>query len=249
MTKQYFSLYRATAVILVILIIIKNVTSQEVDISNKDRCHRLNEMNICNAANQSGCGWCGDEWGCMFMSSYDALSQQSTHYYNCPEPCIQNDTECYSIMDNDSNLLKPFFFYLSTRNNMVCHLQHTSDTGRLYTFHCDESCRKALMNDFNYCQFFDDEGKEFKDYKSTGAIEKKSLSSKKIIIIASAIILGLIILGSIFKVYINHHNKVLEERKRLDLEDSKLENDKHLEAQLEQHRMEINERQRLNTSF
>jgi len=53
---------------------------------------------------------------------------------------------------SDSELLQPFFFYLSTRRNMVCHLQHTYEIDRLHNIHCDESCRKALMQDFRYCQ-------------------------------------------------------------------------------------------------
>jgi len=64
---------------------INGVLSQDVDISNKDRCLRLNEMNVCNAATQSGCSWCTEDWGCMFVSTYDVVSQTSTPHYSCPE--------------------------------------------------------------------------------------------------------------------------------------------------------------------
>jgi len=53
---------------------------------------------------------------------------------------------------SDSELIQPFFFYLSSRSNMVCHLQHTNEYSRLHNIHCDALCRKALMNDFGYCQ-------------------------------------------------------------------------------------------------
>jgi len=54
-----------------------------------------------------------------------------------------------------------------------------------------------------------------------------------LIIIASAIaVLAIILL--LFSIYIKKHNKVLEERKKLELEDTKLENDRNLEAQLDQ---------------
>lgn len=224
-----------------ILNTINHVTSQNVDTSNKDSCHRLNDMAICNAANQSGCSWCSEEWGCMFTSKYDILTQNNVQTYSCPEPCIQGDNDCYRIMD-DSNLIQPFFFYLSTRTNMVCHLQHTNDIGRLHSIHCDELCRKALMNDFGYCNFYDDNGKEFKDYKSTGAVEKKKLSTGSIILIILGVILGFIVFCLLFKIYSNKHNKELEERRRLELEDSKLENDINLQAQIEQHRLGMEEK-------
>jgi len=76
-----------------------------------------------------------------------------------------------------------------------------------------------------------------------GAIEKKGLSPTKIILIVSCVILALIIFTLAFKAYLNHHNKILAERRKIELKDSKLENDRDLEAQIAQHKLEIKERQ------
>ncbi|KAL6621487.1 hypothetical protein U3516DRAFT_795986 [Neocallimastix sp. 'constans'] len=237
MFKQYIS---KTIFIFIILNILNNVYAQNV--STMNNCHRLNEATVCNAATQSGCSWCSSEWGCMLIGNYDINTQSTLQYYNCPEPCVDGDTDCYKIM-SDSELIQPFFFYLSSRSNLVCHLQHTNEYSRLHNIHCDTSCRKALMNDFQYCQFYDDDGKEFKDYNMNGAIEKKGLSPTKIILIVSCVILALIIFTLAFKAYLNHHNKILAERRKIELKDSKLENDRDLEAQIAQHKLEIKERQ------
>ncbi|ORY03163.1 hypothetical protein LY90DRAFT_678575 [Neocallimastix californiae] len=219
MFKHYLSIKKAFLFIL--LSILNNIFAQ--DVSTKNNCHRLNEATVCNAATQSGCSWCSTEWG----------------------SCIKGDTDCYKIM-SDSELIQPFFFYLSSRSNMVCHLQHTNEYSRLHNIHCDALCRKALMNDFGYCQFYDDNGKEFTDFNINGAIEKKSFSPITIILIISAVILACIIFAIIFKVYVAHHNKILNERRKIELEDSKLENDRNLEAQIAQYKIEIEERQKLN---
>eukprot|EP00833_Pecoramyces_ruminatium_P007059 jgi/Orpsp1_1/1181091/evm.model.c7180000075811.2 len=242
MFKQFIS--NATFLV-IILSIINSTFSQDIDISRKDNCHRLNDITVCNAAGHSGCSWCTTDWGCMFIGNYDVVTQSTAQYYNCPESCTEGDTDCYKIM-SDSNLIQPFFFYLSARNNMVCHLQHTNEYSRLHNFHCDASCRKALMTDFGYCQFYDDNGKEFKDYNMNGAIEEKGISTVTIILIVSGVILAIIVFAVGFKAYIKHHNKVLEERRKIELEDSKMENDRSLEAQIAQHRLEMEERQKLN---
>ncbi|ORX44637.1 hypothetical protein BCR36DRAFT_359284 [Piromyces finnis] len=235
--------YISQAIIIYIVFgFFKGVFSQALDISNKNRCLQLNEKNVCNAATQSGCSWCTSDWGCMFVSDYDIITQSSTQYYHCPEPCVEGDKECYKIMD-DSSLLEPFFFYLSTRSGMVCHLQHTNEVSRLHTFHCDEFCRQALMNDYGYCQFYDDNGKEFKDYKISGGIEKKSSKSTIIIIIVVAVV-GLIIIGIGFKIYLNKHNKILEERRKIEMKDTKLENDLYLKAQIAFQKEEMKDRQK-----
>jgi len=209
--------------------------SQTVDISKKNTCLLQTEINGCSASVQSGCSWCSNEWGCMFTDSYDVMTQTSVHNYSCPQPCLVDDMECYRIMDK-SDLKQPFFFHLSTNNNknIVCHLQHTYEIYRLHSFHCDESCRKALMSDFGYCQFYDDDGKEFKDYKLYGNTSKKGLSTVMILIIIASAIAVLAIILLLFSIYIKKHNKVLEERKKLELEDTKLENDRNLEAQIDQ---------------
>ncbi|KAG4103667.1 hypothetical protein H8356DRAFT_1643555 [Neocallimastix lanati (nom. inval.)] len=241
MFKHYLSIKKAFLFIL--LSILNNIFAQ--DVSTKNNCHRLNEATVCNAATQSGCSWCSTEWGCMLVGNYDVNTQSVVQYFNCPEPCIKGDTDCYKIM-SDSELIQPFFFYLSSRSNMVCHLQHTNEYSRLHNIHCDALCRKALMNDFGYCQFYDDNGKEFTDFNINGAIEKKSFSPITIILIISAVILACIIFAIIFKVYVAHHNKILNERRKIELEDSKLENDRNLEAQIAQYKIEIEERQKLN---
>jgi len=91
---------------------------------------------------------------------------------------------------------------------------------------------------------YDDNGKEFKDYRTNGSVIKKKSSTKKILLIISIIVVSLIIFGGLFKLYLNHHNKILEERKRIELEDSKLENDRNLEALISQRKLEINEGQK-----
>ncbi|ORX52657.1 hypothetical protein BCR32DRAFT_251805 [Anaeromyces robustus] len=97
-------------------------------------------------------------------------------------------------------------------------------------------------NNNNNNNIYDDNGKEFKDYKSTGAVEKKKLSTGSIILIILGVILGFIVFCLLFKIYSNKHNKELEERRRLELEDSKLENDINLQAQIEQHRLGMEEK-------
>jgi len=205
--------------------------SQTVDLSKMNTCLLQTEINGCSASIQSGCSWCSEYWGCMFTDTYDVMTQTSNHHYNCPSPCTVDDTECYRIMD-ESVLKQPFFFHLNTNKNMVCHLQHTYEIYRKHSYHCDESCRKALMSDFGYCKFYDDDGKEFTDYKLLGNTKKGGISTVTILIIIASAIVGLAIILLLFSIYIKKHNKVLEERKKLELEDTKLENDRNLEAQI-----------------